>query len=746
MWTRLGVPREVLTDNGTQFVSELMQEVNRLLCIRGLTTTPYHAQCNGLVERFNGTLKTMLRKLCQDRPRDWDRFIPALLFAYREIPQDSLGFSPFELLYGRAVRGPLQILKEAWTHDSGEEVKTSVQYVLDLRDRLEAMSQLAQKNLGRSAERYAAAFDRKAKPRYFAVGSRVLLLLPGKKNKLEMAWQGPYEVIERVGEVDYRIRVGDRVRLFHANLLKAYQERDRALTSTPSVSPPAAHVAVVMSEGQPEADSEESDELPVPALESEEGPADVSLNPDLPQEQQRDILQVCERHAACLTDLPGRTSLEEFSITLGDSRPVFVRPRPIPYSQVDVVKQEVAAMLNMGVIQRASSPYSAPIVLVKKKDGRVRFCIDYRQLNRITVFDAEPLPDIDYLFGRLQDARYFSKIDLAKGYWQIPVREEDRPKLAFTTPQGQFEWLVMPFGLQNAVAVFSRMMRKLLGPLNRDDVVNFMDDILVATKLFQVHLEVLDRVFCRLEEAGLTARPKKCFLGFQELEYLGHTIGNGRMGPSPGKLDQLKAVRRPVSKKETRAFLGLASFYRRYIPHFAAIAFPLTELTKKTQPTRVNWTPACEEAFQTLKERLCAKPVVCLPDLHQPFTLQTDASDVGLGAVLLQERDGQLQPVMYASRKLSDAEKRYAVIERECLAVVWAIKKFELYLYGREFTLQTDHQALQYLQSSKTANGRLMRWALWLQPFSFRVEVIPGKANVGADYLSRVVPEESSEP
>ncbi|KAK7485620.1 hypothetical protein BaRGS_00023069, partial [Batillaria attramentaria] len=218
----------------------------------------------------------MLRKLCQDRPRDWDRFIPALLFAYREIPQDSLGFSPFELLYGRAVRGPLQILKEAWTHDSGEEVKTSVQYVLDLRDRLEAMSQLAQKNLGRSAERYAAAFDRKAKPRHFAVGSRVLLLLPGKKNKLEMAWQGPYEVIERVGEVDYSIRVGDRVRLFHANLLKAYQERDRALTSTPSVSPPAAHAAVVLDEDQPEADFEES-ELPVRPKPIPYSQADVGL-------------------------------------------------------------------------------------------------------------------------------------------------------------------------------------------------------------------------------------------------------------------------------------------------------------------------------------------------------------------------------------------------------------------------------------------------------------------------------------
>nr|KAG5692882.1 hypothetical protein BaRGS_002317 [Batillaria attramentaria] len=293
MWTRLGVPREVLTDNGAQFASELMSEVNRLLCIRGLTTTPYHAQCNGLVERFNGTLKAMLRKLCQDRPRDWDRFVPAFLFAYREVPQESLGFSPFELLYGRTVRGPLKILEEAWTQDSYEEVKTTIQYVLDLRERLEAMSELARKNLGRSAERYATAFNRKAKPRHFPVGSRVLLLLPTKRNKLEMAWQGPYEVVERAGEADYRIRVGDRIRLFHANLLKAYQERDRAQDLPPPAPRGRAHVALVVDENLEEDAPGRSDELPVPVLTPEEGPTGVSLNRELPPEQREKILRGC---------------------------------------------------------------------------------------------------------------------------------------------------------------------------------------------------------------------------------------------------------------------------------------------------------------------------------------------------------------------------------------------------------------------------------------------------------------------
>ncbi|KAK7092164.1 hypothetical protein V1264_009758 [Littorina saxatilis] len=743
MYTRVGVPKEVLTDRGSQFVSDLMKQVNKFLAVKGLTTTPYHAQCNGLVERFNGTLKSMLKKLCHEKPRDWDRFVPALLFAYREVPQESLGFSPFELLYGRSVRGPLSLLKELWTKETPTEVRTTAAYVVDLRQRLEETLQLAQENLDVSSRRYAQAFDRRAVKRKFKIGSRVLLLIPLKRNKLEMAWQGPYEVVGKVGDLDYRLRVGSKEKLYHANLLKQYVERDPPSRTTPpqKAAGVLATCAVVVDEASAtsEDDSRYPRDIPLPALEPEEGPDDVQCNPELTDSQREDVKRFSSRFRKTLTDLPGKTKLEEFSANLLDSKPVFVRPRPLPYSQTEAVKQEVEAMLKIGVIEPASSPYNAPVVLVKKKDGKIRFCIDYRQLNRVTEFDGEPLPDIDHLFSSLGRAKYFTKIDLSKGYWQIPVRTEDKPKLAFIVPQGQFQWTMMPFGLQNAVAVFSRMMRKLLNPLKRNDVHNFMDDILIGTEEWKTHLQALEAVFRRLEEAGLTARPTKCFVGFHELDYLGHRIGHGLMWPEAAKVEKIQAARRPETKKEVRAFLGLAGFYRRYVPNFAAIALPLTELTRKICANKVQWTELCEESFNSLRQILSQQPVICLPDLSQPFVLQTDASDIGLGAVLLQESDGELKPVSFASRKLNAAERNYATVEKECLAIVWGIRKFEVYLYGHEFELQTDHQSLQHLQKTKTTNGRLMRWALLLQTFTFRIRAIRGCDNVGADYYSRIV-------
>ena len=227
VWSRVGVPEEILTDQGTQFVSQVMEEVNRLLSIRHLTTTPYHPQCNGLVERFNGTLKQALKKLCEGRPRDWDRYLPAILFAYREVPQASLGFSPFELVYGRTVRGPMAVLKQLWTDEqASEEVRTTYQYVVDLRNKLEEVCKLAQENLCDARGRQAKYYNKKAKERHFEVGDKVLLLLPLEHNKLQVSWRGPFEVTEKKGGQNYRIRVGDKDKLYHVNLLKRYRVRE----------------------------------------------------------------------------------------------------------------------------------------------------------------------------------------------------------------------------------------------------------------------------------------------------------------------------------------------------------------------------------------------------------------------------------------------------------------------------------------------------------------------------------------
>lgn len=733
MWTRLGVPREVLTDCGSQFVGNLATEVNKLLSIKGIHTTPWHPQGNGLVERFNGTLKTMLKHLCQEQPKEWDRIMPGLLFAIREVPQESLQFSPFELLYARTVRGPMQILKELWTNEEqGEELRATFQYVVDLRNQIEDTCRMARENLAKASARQAKYFNRKAKDRQLKVGDKVLVLLPDKTNKLQMLWKGPYVVTDKVNNCDYRVEVGGRERLYHINVLKQYVER------LPTVE---THiVAVVMTEDDKDccAVNGQNPAIPLPSMKRTEGPEKVHICAEATPSQKSDLEELIHKRERVFSDLPGRSDrLVKCDIPLEQDKPVFVRQYPLPYAKVQAVGEEVKAMLELGVIEHASSPYNAPVVLIQKKDGSNRFCIDYRKLNQQTRFDAEPIPDVNQLFAKLANKKFFSKLDLCKGYWQIAMAPEDKEKSAFSVAQGQFQWTVLPFGLRNAGGIFSRFMRKLLQGIDPDAVSNFIDDIMIATDTWERHLEILGQVLDRLEQENITAKPSKCFLGYRNLSFLGHEISVGMIQPEEDKLEKIRDAEQPKTKKDLRAFLGLVGFYRRFIPQFAEIALPLTDRTKKGCPELVKWTEECERAFRTLKGKLIAKPIMILPDVNKPFVLRTDASDRGIGAVLMQDQGEGLHPVAYASKKLLDAETRYATIEKECMAIVWGVKKFEPYLYGTKFIIETDHKPLLYLQKSKTENGRLMRWALQLQQYTYTVRVIAGKDNVGADYLSR---------
>ncbi|KAK7114676.1 hypothetical protein V1264_000698 [Littorina saxatilis] len=743
-WTRLGLPEEVLTDNGAQFTSELMTQVNQLLAIKGLTTSPWHPQCNGVVERFNGTLKAMLKKMTFEQPTKWDQYLPALLFAYREVPQDSLGFSPFELLYGRTVRGPMQVLRQLWTEEeSNDEIRTTAEHVIDLRNRIEETCKIARDHLAKSAIRQAHFYDKKTKKRELIVGTRVLLLLPTKHNKLELAWKGPYVIEEQINSFDYKIKVGRQTRVYHINLLREYHERE--MIAEPEKLPEeVVEQSAIVVEDLEEQDDEifanmgPDPSILIPSTKRTENEKDVHVADTLTARQQREVRDACTEFSASLTDVPKATTLEICNIKMTDDRPVYVKPRPIPHALVDVVEREVKEMLDLKVIEPATSPYNAPIVIVKKAQGKaVRFCNDFREANKVIENDAEPITDVEHLFSELADARYFSKLDLTKGYWAIPIKEEDRDKTAFTTSLGQMRWINMPFGLKTAGSVFNRMMRKLLGPLNRKDVYHFMDDILIATATWEQHIEAIKAVLKALKDANLAAKPSKCYFGYEQLQYLGHEIGRGKRWPVDDKVDKIQKAQPPTTKKELRAFLGLTGFYRIYVPAYSSIAAPLTDKTKKQEPEKVKWTPACQVAFDTLKAKLAEQPIIQMPDHTLPYILRTDASDKGMGAVLLQDKGEGLQPIAYASKKLSETEQKYATVEKECLATVWGIQKFERYLYGRHFILETDHQPLQYLQRMKPTNARLMRWALQLQPYVFTVKIIPGKDNIGADYLSR---------
>ncbi len=317
------------------------------------------------------------------------------------------------------------------------------------------------------------------------------------------------------------------------------------------------------------------------------------------------------------------------------------------------------------------------------------------------------------------------------------MMEASKEKTAFTTPFGLYEFNVMPFGLHNAPATFQRLMDIVLQEA-RTFAQAYMDDIIVFSNDWTEHLTHLRSAFGCLQQAGLTLQLPKCQFGLDRVYYLGHIIGGGELQPDPKKLEAVAHFKKPETKKEVNAFVGLASYYRKFVPDFASIATPLTDLLKKKQPERVVWTQQCEEAFTLLKEKLVHPPVLKVPDVHKPFTLQTDASDVGLGAVLNQmDDDGEEHPVAYASRKLKPRETRYSTIEKECLAIVWAIKFFETYLYGQEFTLFTDHNPLTWLHTMKNSNSRLTRWALALQDAKFKIHHRPGSQHKNADGLSR---------
>nr|XP_022307941.1 uncharacterized protein LOC111113940 [Crassostrea virginica] len=734
IFSRIGVPREMLTDMGTQFTSSLMSEVSRLISLRQLTTTPYHPSCNGLVERFNGTLKQILKRLCAEKPKDWDKYLSAVLFAYREVPQESVGFSPFELVYGRSVRGPITILKELWTKDVPDpNVKTTYQYVLDLKERLQSMAELAKVSLEKSSTRYKKCYDRKTRNRTIKAGEKALVLLPTDNNKLLLQWKGPYVVTKRSNRVDYQLDVKGKLKTFHINLMKKYTERSYSDVATvlndDVLGLVNASVVDCDDEGGQDGQLEEYPVLKV-------GSKAVAINPLLSSENKEQLLALLNRYADVLQDKPGTTDVLEHDIRTVSDKPVHVKNRQIPYSLEETVNKEVNDMLQMNIIEHSDSPYCSPVVIVPKKDGTNRFCIDFRLLSNQTVFDSEPMPDANEMFSKLAGHRCFSKIDLSKGYWQVKLTDTSRPKTAFRTGKGLFQFMVMPFGLVTAPVTFSRLMRKVLHGMSNVD--NFIDDILVYTETLEHHFSILEQLFQRLRKAGLTAKPSKCSLGFNTIDCLGHMIGNEQLKPDSDKVEVIRNAPRPQTKKQLRSVLGLIGFYRKFVPNFAQIAAPLTDLTKKGCPTKLVWNQSHDLAFQSLKCSLTQFPILKLPNIKEVFILLTDASDRGLGAVLMQMEQGQILPIAYASRKLKECECKYATVEKECLAIVWAIQKFQQYLYGHEFILETDHSPLVYLNKSKVTNPRLMRWALSLQPYRFRIIAIKGKDNVGADYLSRL--------
>ncbi|KAL4312297.1 hypothetical protein GQ457_01G050670 [Hibiscus cannabinus] len=421
----------------------------------------------------------------------------------------------------------------------------------------------------------------------------------------------------------------------------------------------------------------------------------------------------------------------EHQIILQDEQVVVrIRPYRYPAVQKNEIEKLIQEMLQAGIIRDSMSSFASPIVMVRKKDGSWRLCVDYRQLNRLTLKDKFPIPIIEELLDELGEARVFSKLDLRSGYHQIRMREQDIHKTAFKTHEGHYEFMVMPFGLTNAPATFQGLMNAVFKAQLRKTVLVFFDDILVYSKSWDDHLVHLREVLCLLKENQLYAKRSKCIFGATEMDYLGYIISDGSISMDKDKVQCILDWPIPANIKELRGFLGLSGYYRRFIRGYGALAKPLTKLLKKNG---WGWNEEAETAMKKLKEAIVTAPVLALPDFQKEFLVETDASANGVGAVLIQNG----RPLAYFSKGLGVKHQALSIYDKEMLAVLLTVKKWSSYLVGRHFKIRTDHQSLRFLSSNQATTPAQQMWVAKMMGYDFEVCYRKGASNTVADVLSR---------
>ena len=742
-FTSVGIPKQIQSDRGSNFTSNFFQQIVDELNIEHVTSTAYHPQSQGCLERFHQTLKSMLKKYCLENQGDWDESIDFLLFALRESPQESLGYSPFELLYGRQIRGPLKLLKDQWFTQGSPSSPSVSDYISNLKNKISEVRSFAKSNLAKSQTKMQQNSLPNSIMRSFKPGDKVLLFLPTPGNALQSNFMGPYVVAKKLTSLNYVVHTPDRRKdsqLVHINIMKPYHSREPE-----EDSPTTVPVCVIGMESGPITPEEESDiDFLFPSPKGRPSNSQVMSNLDeyfssLPPSQQSDLKQLLLDFSDITGDLPGRCNTIQHDITLISKD---IQPIRQPYHRLSPIKKElmnkeVDYLLEHHLAEPSISPWASPCLLTSKPDGSSRFCTDYRQVNKVTVPDSYPLPLIEDLIDSVGVAKWVTTIDLLKGYYQIPLSDEARVISAFITPFGLYQYTVMPFGLSNAPATFQRAINYVIQDL--EGTAAYLDDLVVTSDDWAQHLTRLRRLMGRLQEAGFTINLAKSTFGRSTVVYLGHEVGNGKVRPKRANVEAILGFPVPTTRKSLMRFLGMAGFYRRFCRNFSTLAAPLTDLTSSSVPFR--WTPACDQAFRILKVFLSSEPVVWTPDHSRPFHLQVDASGVGVGAVLLQsdpERD-ILHPVAYYSAKLKKHQLSYSTIEKEALALVKALQRFECYLHhGPPPTkIFTDHNPLAFLTTMKNKNQRILRWALLTQPFDLEVHHIKGVDNLIADTLSR---------
>ena len=579
-------------------------------------------------------------------------------------------------------------------------------------------------------------YDKKAREQTYVPGDQVLLFLPVPGSPLRAKFVGPYSVLKRLNSVDYAISTPDwrrPKRVCHVNMMKPYY---------------GWQAVVLCVDTENNNDTEGLNQDPVHAYLDKAGPSPKNSMVlqnlgeklgHLSEYQQLTMSDLIQEYRDLFTDAPGRTTVLSHNIVLKEgAAPVKQHPYRLNPMKADIVKQEIQYMMENNLIEPSDSPWSSPVLLVPKPDKTFHLCIDFRKVNALTKVDSYPLPRVEDCIDRLGNAGYVSKYDLLKGYWQVPLTESSKEITAFVTPDGLYQCKVLPFGLKNAPSVFSRLMNKVLHGLEGCTV--FIDDVAIVSPTWTIHLARTRKFFERLRKAKLTVNLAKSEVGKAKVTYLGYTVGQGEVVPKKAKVEAIQRFPVPTTKKHVMQFLGVVGYYRKFCKNFAEVSVPLTDLLCKSR--KFEWLPACQTAFEALKQLLMQAPILLVTDYRKPFKLFVDASEIGVGALCVQlGSDGIDHPIAYFSKKLNKYQCNYSTIEKEALALILAVQHFEIYVSAGNFPVEvfTDHNPLKYLYRFKNKNQRLTRWSLFLQGYHLQIAFIKGKDNLVADFLSRHV-------
>ncbi|CAF2136424.1 unnamed protein product [Rotaria magnacalcarata] len=472
------------------------------------------------------------------------------------------------------------------------------------------------------------------------------------------------------------------------------------------------------------------------------------LTQHIQDEKQRQQLQnILWKHGK-LFDLRQPSTIKatvRHAIETGTHSPVHTPPYRVSYRDEQIQREEIDKLLKQGIIEESTSPWSSPIVLVRKKDGSVRFCVDFRKLNNITTKDAFPMPRIEDIFDHLSQAEYYTTIDFKSGYFQVGLDPKDRPKTAFSTRDQHYQFTVLPQGVTNGPPAFQRIVSQILGPTRWQYSLAYLDDVIIYSPTFNQHLIHLDDILNRLNDANFRLNISKCQMARTSIDYLGHHIENSNIRPNADNIRALLETQQPATAKEAFRFVKAAEYYRKFIPGFSTIAQPLHQYapttkeqrSKKSQSTPITLSDDALDAFNKLKKILTDDLILRIPDKNLPFKIQTDASKIGIGAVLMQVHSNGDLPIAYLSKKFTTTQMNWPATEQECYAIIFAIEKWHKYLDGRPFIIETDHKPLLPFNMKQQLNSKCERWRLKLQQYQFTIRYIKGKHNTVADYLSR---------